>query len=164
MAASSGSDGGHYDDEFGDYASRRKKPCRTCTDFKTWAKSKGSTLTKIPDEGRGCPLDRKSLGRCSWSFLHTLAAHYPKRPTAEQRTDVEAFFRLFAKFYPCRDCADDFRNSLEASPPQTSSRTELAQWLCAQHNLVNAKLGKPIFDCSRVDERWRRGWDDGSCG
>ncbi|KAG0412174.1 hypothetical protein HPB47_010689 [Ixodes persulcatus] len=113
MAASSGSDGGHYDDEFGDYASRRKKPCRTCTDFKTWAKSKGSTLTKIPDEGRGCPLDRESLGRCSWSFLHTLAAHYPKRPTAEQRTDVEAFFRLFAKFYPCRDCADDFRNSVE---------------------------------------------------
>lgn len=28
---------------------------------------------------------------------------------------------------------------------------------------VNRKLGKPDFDCSLVDERWRDGWKDGSC-
>lgn len=56
------------------------------------------------------------------------------------------------------------RHSLETDPPKAASRAELAQWLCVQHNLVNKKLGKPLFDCTRVDERWRRGWDDGSCG
>ena len=41
---------------------------------------------------------------------------------------------------------------------RTSSRTELCQWLCEQHNHVNAKLGKPMFDCNmkNLDERWRK--------
>jgi len=28
--------------------------------------------------------------------------------------------------------------------------------MCEMHNEVNERLGKDIFDCSRVDERWRR--------
>ncbi|VDN38458.1 unnamed protein product [Dibothriocephalus latus] len=39
----------------------------------------------------------------------------------------------------------------------------MSGWLCMQHNLVNEKLKKPLFDCSRVLERWRYGWADGSC-
>ncbi|KAH9365432.1 hypothetical protein HPB48_021100 [Haemaphysalis longicornis] len=109
------------------------------------------------------PPDRSQLGRCSWSLLHSVAAYYPVRPTPAQQRDAEAFFRLFAKLYPCDDCAKDFRAELEASAPRVSSRADLAQWLCEQHNIVNRKLGKREFDCSRVDERWRRGWDDGSC-
>jgi len=31
------------------------------------------------------------------------------------------------------------------------------------HNIVNMKIGKPKFDCSLVNERWRDGWKDGSC-
>ncbi len=29
---------------------------------------------------------------------------------------------------------------------------------------VNEMLGKPLFDCNRVMERWRDGPADGSCG
>ena len=37
------------------------------------------------------------------------------------------------------------------------SRTELSLWLCAQHNEVNKKLGKPLFiaDIKGLDDRWR---------
>ena len=45
----------------------------------------------------------------------------------------------------------------------TDSRHSLTQWFCGMHNKVNAKLGKPLFDCSLIDERWRDGWKDGSC-
>lgn len=45
----------------------------------------------------------------------------------------------------------------------TSSRYNFSQWMCRLHNDVNRKLGKPEFDCSKVDERWRDGWKDGSC-
>ena len=40
---------------------------------------------------------------------------------------------------------------------RTSSRQELCQWVCRQHNLVNEKLGKPLFSCDMkdLDERWR---------
>jgi FAD-linked sulfhydryl oxidase len=40
---------------------------------------------------------------------------------------------------------------------------ELSQWLCRIHNEINRRLGKQEFDCSKVDERWRDGWKDGSC-
>jgi len=41
---------------------------------------------------------------------------------------------------------------------RTSSRKELCQWFCMQHNLVNEKLGKPLFSCEMndLDRRWRK--------
>ncbi len=52
---------------------------------------------------------------------------------------------------------------MEKQPPKTGSQTELKHWLCWAHNQVNKKLGKPKFDCSKLDERWKYGWKDGSC-
>lgn len=52
---------------------------------------------------------------------------------------------------------------LKADPPQVESQHSLSQWLCKLHNRVNVKIGKPEFDCSKVNERWRDGWKDGSC-
>lgn len=52
---------------------------------------------------------------------------------------------------------------LKTNQPDTRSRHALSQWLCGIHNDINVRLGKPEFDCSRVDERWRDGWKDGSC-
>lgn len=52
---------------------------------------------------------------------------------------------------------------LKTNQPDTSSRHALSQWLCYLHNGINVRLGKPEFDCSRVDERWKDGWKDGSC-
>ena len=53
--------------------------------------------------------------------------------------------------------------SLKTNTPDTSNQLNFSQWLCRLHNDVNKKLGKPIFDCSKVNERWRDGWKDGSC-
>lgn len=52
---------------------------------------------------------------------------------------------------------------LKEEPIKTTSNHELSQWLCRLHNKVNVKVGKPTFDCSKVNERWRDGWLDGSC-
>jgi len=40
---------------------------------------------------------------------------------------------------------------------RTQSREDLCVWLCQQHNLVNEKLGKPVFRCdiSELDDRWK---------
>ena len=52
---------------------------------------------------------------------------------------------------------------LKKEPPQVNTRDDFSQWMCRLHNEVNTRLGKPLFDCSRVDERWRDGWKDGRC-
>uniref|UniRef100_A0A1B6IW06 Sulfhydryl oxidase n=1 Tax=Homalodisca liturata TaxID=320908 RepID=A0A1B6IW06_9HEMI len=120
----------------------------------------GSVVTEVHSN---CPLDKNELGRSTWGLLHTIAAYYPDNPSQETRDDVRIFFEKFAKLYPCRSCADHFREQITSFPPRVSNQQTLSRWLCDMHNLVNQRTGKPIFDCSRVNERWRDGWRDGSC-
>ncbi|VVC90418.1 FAD-linked sulfhydryl oxidase ALR [Leptidea sinapis] len=151
----------HHDEE-------EDKPCRACSDFKSWAKSQKKGVPKTnepapPKPNKECPLDKEELGNSTWGFLHTMASYYPEKPTKAQSDDMAKFFNIFSQFYPCEPCALDFQNDIKTHPPKTKTRDELAKWLCERHNTVNVKLGKPKFDCSKVHERWKDGWLDGSC-
>ncbi|XP_059050724.1 FAD-linked sulfhydryl oxidase ALR [Achroia grisella] len=145
-----------------------EKPCRACTDFKTWAKQQNKVTSAEPNKQdvpkrTDCPLDKDELGKSTWGFLHSMASYFPDKPTQSQSSNMARFFNIFAQFYPCEPCALDFQEDIKKNPPETSSRDALAKWLCERHNTVNVKLGKPEFDCSKVHERWRDGWLDGSC-
>jgi FAD-linked sulfhydryl oxidase len=96
------------------------KDCETCTDFKDWLKSNNDKETKDPSGKQQqvddtasyynkCPLFRDQLGRASWSVLHTIAAYYPEKPTEQEQTSMKGFIQSFAQFFPCRECASDFR-------------------------------------------------------
>ncbi|KAK7745946.1 Flavin-linked sulfhydryl oxidase of the mitochondrial IMS [Cytospora paraplurivora] len=154
------------------------KPCRSCnskTAFMAWssqAKSlkaptatapKATTTTTTPVATDDCPADVETLGRSTWTLLHSIAATYPTTPSPSQQNDVVGFVNLFSKLYPCWVCASDFRDYLRKDPVKAGSRGEFGQWLCDAHNDVNKKLGKPVFDCSKWEERWRTGWKDGRC-
>jgi FAD-linked sulfhydryl oxidase len=110
-----------------------------------------------------CPPDVDSLGRATWTFLHATAAYYPETPSPTQRAHMLQLLHALPKLYPCSHCAGDLGARMQRRPPDVRSRVALAAWLCATHNEVNAMLGKPTFDCGRVDERWRDGPKDGSC-
>lgn len=81
-----------------------------------------------------------------------MMARFPDKPTQDERKTLETFMHLFSRLYPCGDCARHFRQLLEKYPPQTSSRTAAAGWLCFAHNEVNKRLQKPEFDCNNIGD------------
>ncbi|UYV78171.1 GFER [Cordylochernes scorpioides] len=121
------------------------------------------TIWNMLQVSHECPVDKEELGRSTWTFLHTMTAYLPEKPSPQEQDKLSNFFQIFSRVYPCAECSQDFQKDIEKHPPQTKTRKQLCKWLCEAHNRVNVKLGKPKFDCSLVDERWRDGWKDGSC-
>ncbi|KAJ2594318.1 Flavin-linked sulfhydryl oxidase of the mitochondrial IMS [Coemansia sp. RSA 1722] len=122
-----------------------------------------STSTLVTGESDECPPDSQVLGRATWTFLHTMAAYYPEKADEKQQQTMNSLLTSFSHFYPCGRCASHLREEMKNHPPAVDSRHALSQWLCQTHNKVNVLLGKPDFDCSKVDERWRDGPSDGRC-
>ncbi|CAL8108721.1 unnamed protein product [Calicophoron daubneyi] len=152
------------DDDDGDiYNPKSKSFCRACVNIERMANFKGGKEWLEKRKSLDCPPDKREIGRASWITLHTMAAYYPKKPTQQQQQEMSGFLRGFSSFFPCVECAVDFRKNMVLHPPRLESREALSGWLCMQHNLVNKKIHKPLFDCGRVLERWRYGWKDGSC-
>ncbi|KAI7906235.1 ERV/ALR sulfhydryl oxidase domain-containing protein [Cokeromyces recurvatus] len=99
-----------------------------------------------------CPADVVTLGRAAWVLLHTAAAYYPDRPAPSQMESMRSFLNSFIDNYPC--FSKEFKEYIKEDPIKVGNRKKLSEWLCLQHNKVNQKLGKPLFDCSLVFERW----------
>lgn len=89
-----------------------------------------------------------------------MMARFPEKPTDEERTALKTYIQLFARLYPCGDCASHFQKLLERYPPQTSSRNAAAGWACLVHNEVNKRLHKKIFDCSKIGDFYDCGCGD----
>lgn len=79
-------------------------------------------------------------------------ARFPEAATDEDSLALQTFVHLFARLYPCGECAAHFRMLLEEFPPQTSGRVAAAGWACFVHNEVNARLGKEMFDCNTIGD------------
>ncbi|GCB27186.1 FAD-linked sulfhydryl oxidase ERV2 [Aspergillus awamori] len=95
---------------------------------------------------------KAELGRATWKYFHTMLARYPEDPTEEQQETLRSFIYLFARLYPCGECASHFQGHLKKYPPQVSSRNAAAGWGCFIHNEVNTMLEKPIFDCNNIGD------------
>lgn len=110
-----------------------------------------------------CPPDVEELGRSSWTLLHSIAATYPEAPSSKQQSDLKQFINLFGNFYPCWFCRDDFVKYTTTNEPKVTTQEEFGRWLCDAHNEVNVKTGKPKFDCNLWKQRWKDGYEDGTC-
>lgn len=79
-------------------------------------------------------------------------AKFPDKPTPEDSSSLKSYIYLFARLYPCGDCARHFQGILKKYPPQVGSRSSAATWACHVHNEVNKRLEKEIFDCSNIGD------------
>lgn len=81
-----------------------------------------------------------------------MMAKFPDTPSSSDSEALKSYIYLFARLYPCGDCARHFQSILTKFPPQVSSRSASATWACHVHNEVNESLGKSRFDCSKIGE------------
>ncbi|CAZ85881.1 unnamed protein product [Tuber melanosporum] len=100
---------------------------------------------------------KAELGRAGWKLFHMTLARFPESPSLDERTALAQYLALFARLYPCGECAEHFQKLLAQYPPQTSGRVAASQWGCFVHNLVNERLGKEVFDCMTVGEAYKCG-------
>lgn len=84
--------------------------------------------------------------------MHTMMARFPEAPTPDDSLALQTYIQLFARLYPCGDCASHFQLLLQEFPPQTSSRNAAAGWACFVHNEVNKRLKKELFDCTKIGD------------
>jgi len=95
---------------------------------------------------------KAELGHAAWKVLHTMMAKFPDRPTEDDSQALKSYIHLFARLYPCGDCARHFQKILKKYPPQVASRSTAAAWACHVHNEVNKRLKKDLFDCSKIGD------------
>lgn len=95
---------------------------------------------------------RAELGNAAWKLLHTTMAKFPDKPTPDDSASLKSYVYLFARLYPCGDCARHFQTILAKYPPQVGSRSSAATWACHVHNEVNTRLKKPLFDCLKIGD------------
>ena len=89
-----------------------------------------------------------------------MMARFPEKPTEDDRLALKTYIQLFARLYPCGDCASHFQKLITKYPPQTSSRNAAAGWACEMHNKVNKRLKKPMFDCNNIGDFYDCGCGD----
>jgi len=83
-----------------------------------------------------------------WGTLHLLCL---------AGTITSSFVQEFATVIPCPMCAGHFVELVKENPlPETDDPLILFEWSVHIHNLVNARLGKPIFSPEQAMEKWTR--------
>ncbi|WBW72199.1 mitochondrial Mia40-Erv1 disulfide relay system sulfhydryl oxidase subunit Erv1 [Schizosaccharomyces osmophilus] len=129
----------------------KKKEVPSSSDLSNRGMPESHTISKeVPDSVSFPRLpDVAELGRSTWTFLHAMAANYPKNPSTVEQTNMSSFLHNFSKFYPCWACAEDLRlwMARDGNAPKVETRESLCHWICEAHNDVNERLGKPVFNC-----------------
>ncbi|KAL9005977.1 MAG: hypothetical protein Q9188_001267 [Gyalolechia gomerana] len=103
---------------------------------------------------------KAELGRAAWRLLHTTMSSYPLHPTSSEKSALSSYIHLFARLYPCGECASHFQQILKKYPPQVGGRKAAEMWGCTVHNEVNKSLEKERFDCAKVGEVYDCGCGD----
>ncbi len=117
--------------------------------------------TKITpdDKSKALKLSKEELGRTAWSFFHSIAAAYPIEATSDDKIALENFINSMKYLYPCGICREHFKEVIKSVELKSNDRSDVVRYFCDLHNVVNKRLNKPIFDCSKAYDHW-----GGDCG
>ena len=90
----------------------------------------------LVEKAKEGPMTISSLGKSTWSFLHSMSFGYPKKPTEDDKETYFRFMQDFSKVYPCVTCRMHLQKDIKRMPPKLDSRKDFAVWMCRIHNEV----------------------------
>jgi hypothetical protein len=79
-----------------------------------------STSTNYPQ--KEIEFLKSKLGRSTWTSLHSFASAYPMKPTPLQQTSAKNLIESVSVLYPCKTCAEDFKQYIEINPPKIEDK------------------------------------------
>ncbi len=103
--------------------------------------------------------DPRVWGPFCWAWLHTMAAHYPERPSPGTRRACALHLESLPALLPCPRCRTHCRRWLRrhrrdaAQAPH--SRAALVRLLVRLHNAVNRRNRKPAMDLAEARRHYR---------
>uniref|UniRef100_A0A0K2VIZ0 Sulfhydryl oxidase n=1 Tax=Lepeophtheirus salmonis TaxID=72036 RepID=A0A0K2VIZ0_LEPSM len=143
----------HYNDDEEESASHtfnvsgtNKKPCRTCTDFKSHMRENFKE-----DKKKECPPDKTELGQSTWTLLHTTSVNLPEKSPLDNDTKSHLGHLLtsLSNLYPCEYCAQDFRLDLKQNPPKfNTGNATMYRLLKLKPAIIHSNF--PHRECSSV--------------
>jgi hypothetical protein len=81
--------------------------------------------------------------------LHSVSTIYPERPSQSEKDLIVTWLGLFTETITCPHCRDHFRSMQRAYqtkfPTYLESRQSFATFVARAHNVVNARLSKPVY-------------------
>lgn len=84
-----------------------------------------------------------------WMTLHSVSTIYPERPSQSEKDLLTTWLGLFGDTITCPSCRDHFRSMHRAYqakfPGYLDSRQAFATFAFRCHNVVNARLSKPVY-------------------
>jgi hypothetical protein len=84
-----------------------------------------------------------------WMTLHSVSTLYPERPTQTEKDLLTTWLGFFTETITCPHCREHFRSMLSAYrtkfPTYLNSRQDFAMFVFRAHNVVNARLSKPVY-------------------
>jgi hypothetical protein len=88
-------------------------------------------------------------GPLFWGALHVAALG------CSNSDNLSNFVDAYKTMIPCASCRKHFEEALLATPvPQVSNPLELFAWTVDIHNIVNARINKPVITYDEAYEIW----------
>ena len=101
-------------------------------------------------------MSKSDWGPCTWESMHHFAIAYSCRPTPTQQEWAIRWLLATAHMLPCVECKNHFLDLLEQFPPDVTDSCSFQTWMFEAHNMVNQRLGKPVFSLAQYHRKYGR--------
>tara|TARA_B100000900_G_scaffold414467_1_gene441186 strand:+ start:3168 stop:3629 length:462 start_codon:yes stop_codon:yes gene_type:complete len=101
--------------------------------------------------------DKTTWGNSVWYIFHSLAYKINESHFNEVKDDFIYIIKTVCSNLPCPECSNDAMNELnKVQFNNIKSKEELKLLLFNFHNHINKKLNKPIFELSKLDDKYSK--------